>query len=143
VTPKSERSQPPARRGKRIAQAIYAVLAAVFIVMATVQVQHQVSGGPIGAHPTDPNCIYAVVAFEEAVTRGIAHAAEERSRGKAEEVYEDIVSTPLSSVEKRCGQGPDQGAYAAASRLRDVAEETVDNQQAALAPLRAAIQARR
>jgi hypothetical protein len=143
VAPKGERNQPTARRGKRVAQAIYLVVAAVFIVSATWQVERQVFGGPRGSRATDPNCSYAVVAFEEAVTRALAHAAEERSRGKADQVFEDIVSTPLAAVEKRCGEGRDVGAYVAASRLRDAAEATVDAQQIELGPLRAAVQARR
>jgi hypothetical protein len=143
VGPKSERNQPAVRRGKRIAQVIYLVIATGFIVDATWQVERQVFGAPRRSRATDPNCSYAVVAFEEALTRGLAHAAEERSRGKAEQTFEDIVSTPLAAVEKRCGGGPDEGAYVAASRLRDAAEASVDSQQVALGPLRAAVEARR
>ena len=51
--------------------------------------------------------------------------------------------TALSAVQKRCTSEHDVGAYLAAVRLRDAAQATLDGQQVALAPLRAAVRARR
>jgi hypothetical protein len=119
------------------------VIAAAFIVSATWQVERQVFGvHGLGNSATEPNCSYAIGAFEEALSNGLALAELADSRAKAEGVFEDKVSTPLSSVEKRCN-GQDLGAYAAAVRLRDAAEASLNDQQTALAPLRAAVRARR
>jgi len=126
-----------------VAQGISLVLSVAFIVGSTWQVERQVFGAPITSTQTGPNCSYLVVAFDEAITRGIAHAALEHSRAKAEQAFEDIVTTPLSAIEKHCTSPADVGAFVAASRLREAAEATVDAQQTALGPLRAGLLARR
>ena len=142
MSPKSERFQPPARRGKRVAQVVYLVLAAAFIVASTWEVQHQVFGGPIGGPKANPNCAYAIGVFEEAVLRGMSHAAQQHTRGKAEEEFEDVVSAPLQAVTERCKTGPDLETAAVATRYRDAAEASVDAQQSSLARFRSALEAR-
>ena len=146
MTPKSERSDrnpQGVRQGRRVAQGLYIVLASAFVIISTLEVQHQVYGAPPSSTKTGPNCSYLVGAFEEAITRGVAHAALEHSREKADEAFEDIVSPSLSAVEKHCTSADDKGAFVAATRLRDAAEASVDTQQSVLAPLRAALLARK
>jgi len=129
------------RRAKRAVQAIFVLFAAVFIVLSTVQVERQVFGiGP--SQPGDPNCSFALRSFEESVDRGLAHAALEHSRGKADEVFEDNVSTQIEAVHKHCKDGRDHEAYLAATRYRDAAEAAVEGQQVNLANLRRALDAR-
>ena len=122
---------------------IYLALAAVFVVLSTWQVERQVFGAPPSSIQTSASCSYLIVSFDEAITRGLAHAALEHSREKAEEAFEDVVTAPLAAVDKHCTSAADRGAFVAASRLREAAEATVDSQQTAVAPLRAALQARR
>jgi hypothetical protein len=141
VTPKSDRVQPPGRRGKRVAQVVYLTLAAAFVVASTWQVERQVFGGPANNAKTEGSCSYLVQAFDEAVTRGLAHAALEHTRGKADEAFEDIVTPSLAAVEKHC-TGPDLGGFVAATRLREAAQANVEAQQSTIAPLRAALLAR-
>jgi hypothetical protein len=143
VAPKSERSQPSARRGKRAAQGIYLVVAAGFVVLSTWEVERQVFGAPVMTRPTEASCSYAIDAFDDAITRGLSRSALEHSVGKSEEAFENIVSTPLSAVEKHCSAAADRGAFLAASRLREAAEASIDAQHAALGPLRTALEVRR
>lgn len=126
-----------------MAQVIYLALAAAFVVGSTWQVERQVFGRPLMGTQTGPNCSFLVGSFDEAITTGLARAAQEQGREKAEEAFENAVSTPLSAVEKHCTAPADRGAFVAASRLRDAAEATVDAQQSVLAPLRTALHARR
>jgi hypothetical protein len=143
VSAKNDRNQPSGRRGKRAAQGIYLVVAAGFVVLSTWEVERQVFGAPVLSRPTEASCSFAVTAFDDAITRGLSHAALEHSMGKSEEAFENTVSTPLSAVEKHCTADADRGAFLAATRLRDAAEATIDTQYAALAPLRTALQVRR
>ncbi len=141
MAPKVDRNPPSARRARRVALALYVALSAAFIALATWQVEKQVfAGPPVGNRATEPQCSYAIVAFEESVTHGLALAAEMRTREKADAVFEDKTATTLSAVEKRC-TGNDLPALAAASRMREVAETALDNEQIALAPLRTQIKA--
>ena len=149
MTPKSERSQPVARpeakgakRGRLVAQVLLVLFAAAFIVLSTVEVERQVFGlGPRGA-TLNQNCAFALRSFEESVDRGLAHAALEHTRGKAEEVFEDQVTTQLDSVRKHCKDGPDREAFIAATRYRDAAEGAVDAQRSNLDSVRRAVEAR-
>jgi hypothetical protein len=143
VASKSERNQPGAQRGKRVAQVLYLAFAAAFVVLSTWEVERQVFGMPMTSRETENNCSYMLVSFDEAITRGVAQAALEHTRGKADEVFENLVSAPLAAVEKRCTKGNDVGAFLAATRLRDAAEASVDAQYSTLAPFRAALQVRR
>jgi hypothetical protein len=139
VAGKADRNQPSARSGRRIAQVIYLVLAAAFIGSATWQVERQVfAGGPVGDSATDRSCSFALVAFEEQVTNGMALGSQMHTLGKALEEFEDKTSAPLASVEKRC-EGRDLAAVATARRMREVAEAALRNQQTVLAPFRAEV----
>ncbi len=140
-TDKTDRVTPPAKRGKLVAQVTYLTFAAAFVVGSTWQVERQVFGGPAMNPRTEASCSYLVQAFDEAITRGLAHAALEHTRAKADEAFEDVVTPSLAAVEKHC-VGPDQGAFVAATRLRETAEANVEAQQSTIAPLRAALLAR-
>jgi hypothetical protein len=133
------------RRGRLVAQVIYLLVAVAFVVASTWEVKRQAFGPPLRSSETGTNCSYLVDQFERAITRGLARAADEptHTRGKAEEAFEDVVVTPLSAIEKHCTSPEDVGAFAAAKRLKETAEDTVDSQQAVLAPLRAALLARK
>jgi hypothetical protein len=143
VAPKSERTPPPARAGRRTAQLIYLLFAAAFVVSSTWQVKRQVFGVPASSTETSANCSYLLGSFDEAITRALSHASLEHSRGKAEEAFEDVITAPLAAVEKHCTSPADREVFVAASRLKEAAEATVGAQQTAVAPLRAALQARR
>jgi hypothetical protein len=121
---------------------VYLACAAAFIVTSTWEVQHQVFGGPANAAKANPNCAYVVGVFDEAVLRGMSHAAQQRSRGKADQEFEDVVTTPLQAVLDHCKTGADLETAAVVLRYRDAAEATVDAQQTALGRLRSALDAR-
>jgi hypothetical protein len=126
-----------------VAQGIYLALAAAFILVSTCEVERQVFGMPLRSNATAANCSYQLALFDDAITRGLSRAALEHTRGKADEAFEDIISTPLAAVEKHCTSGADLGAFAAATRLREAAEASMDEQQSVLDPLRTAVRARR
>ena len=131
------------RSGRLVAQGVFLAVAAAFIVLSTVEVEHQVFGAPIRSIETGPNCSYLLDAFDEAITRGLERAAGQHTRDKADEAFENVVVPSLAAIEKHCTAPADRDAFANASRLRDAAEATVEAQQTAIAPLRAAVQARR
>jgi hypothetical protein len=136
-------SEAARRRGKLVAQGLFLVLAAAFVVISTYDVEKQAFGLPINSAQTGPNCSYLLGAFDEAITRGMARAAQEHTPGKAEGAFEDVVSPSLAAIEKHCTSPTDRDAFAAASRLRDAAQARVEADQLVLAPLRTAVQARR
>ncbi len=136
-------SEPSRRRGRLVAQGLFLVVAAAFVVLSTYEVEKQAFGLPINSAQTRPNCSYLLDAFDQAITRGMARAAQQPSPGKAEGAFEDVVSPALATIEKHCTSPTDRDAFAAASRLRDTAEARVEADQLVLAPLRTAVQARR
>jgi hypothetical protein len=141
VAAKPDRSNPSVRRGRRVAQIAYTLFAAAFIATATWEVQKQVfAGPPPGDSATNAGCSYSLLAFEEAVTSGLALGSQMHTLGKALEEFQDKTSTALSSVEKHC-QGRDAAALATAQRMRDVAQASLQSQQTALAPLRTEVRA--
>ncbi|HEY2517645.1 MAG TPA: hypothetical protein VGI39_42540 [Polyangiaceae bacterium] len=141
MAPKTEKAPSPTRRAKRAIQIVYVGFAAWFIVFSTWQVYRQVTGGPVGAS-VGANCAFALKSFEESVDQGLARAARERSPGKADEIFEDTVITPLESVNTHCSAAADHDAYIAAMRYREAAELTIDQQHSNLANLRRALDAR-
>lgn len=141
MAPKTEKAPSPTRRAKRAIQIVYVGFAAWFIVFSTWQVYRQVMGAPAGAQ-VGSSCSFALKSFEESVDQGLSRAALQRTRGKAEETFEDTVVTPLEAVNKHCTAGPDREAYIAAVRYREAAEFTLDQQQSNLANLRRALEAR-
>jgi hypothetical protein len=141
TNPSTERIPSPARRATRVIQIVYVAFAAAFIVYSTWQVEQQVFG--VGASvPASGSCSMTLKAFEEAVDRGLAHAAVEHTKGKADEAFEDAVSTPLEAVKHHCKDGADREAYTAAVRYRDAAEDQIEQQHTNLANLREALDAR-
>jgi hypothetical protein len=119
----------------------YTIFAAAFIATATWEVQKQVfAGPPTGDSSTNAGCSYALVAFEEAVTNGLALGSQMHTPGKALEQFQDKTTTALSAVEKHC-QGRDAAGFATAQRMRDTAQASLESQQTALAPLRMEVRA--
>jgi hypothetical protein len=141
VSPKSPKNDGPgARRGKRVALAVFVAFAAAFILSSTWQVTRQVFGWSSPSGNPSPTCASAARAFEEEIDRALTHAAMKHDPASAHDEFVDTLGGSLKTVEKQCAKPDsprdDRDLYVAAQRLGDAADTAAQTEAASLARLR-------